>query len=79
MTAHHSPESRQLSRILIGIFVFALLMGPGPGLYLVNQRAAEGASWFGLPLLYAWAIFWFGVEAAVVWVAYSKLWKGDSP
>lgn len=74
------PPSSQnrLSWILGTIFVFALLMGPGPGLYLVNGWAAEGSTLFGLPLLYVWALFWCGVEAAVVIVAFRKLWRDES-
>ena len=50
-------------------------MGPGPGLYLVNDFAAAGGTFIGVPALYAWAVFWFAVEAAVVITAYLTIWR----
>ena len=65
----------QLSKILALIFVFATIMGPGPGLYLVNpsQEEAVPATILGMPALFAWAVFWFIVQGVVVIVAYKKL------
>ena len=70
-------QSNRLKPILIGLFLFALIMGPGPGLYLINGYASEGGSIFGIPILYAWVVFWFLIEAGVVVTAYLKLWKED--
>ena len=67
-----------LKRVLIALFVFALIMGPGPGLFLVNSYAANGGTILGLPALYAWAVFWFAVEAGVVLTAYCTIWRNDT-
>ena len=66
----------RLSKILTAIFIFAIIMGPGPGLYLVNPSPEESspATFLGMPVLFAWAVFWFFVQAGVVLVAYFKLW-----
>ena len=65
-----------LSKILAAIFIFAVIMGPGPGLYLVNPSPEDAttATFLGMPVLFAWAVFWFFVQAGVVLVAYCKLW-----
>ncbi len=65
-----------LSKILSSIFLFALIMGPGPGLYLVNPSSDNPAptTCLGMPVLFVWASFWFLVQAGVVLVAYRKLW-----
>ena len=66
----------RLSKILAAIFIFAAIMGPGPGLYLVNPSPEDAttATFLGMPVLFAWAVFWFFVQAGVVLVAYCKLW-----
>ncbi|MBU61526.1 MAG: hypothetical protein CMI26_03370 [Opitutae bacterium] len=71
----------RLSKILALIFFFALIMGPGPGLYLVNPSHDNPCSttFLGMPILFAWSSFWFFVQAGVVLVAYRKLWaKSDN-
>jgi len=52
-------------------------MGPGPGLYLINNYAASGGMILGIPALYAWAVFWFAVEAVIVVTAYLKIWTNE--
>ncbi len=66
----------RLSKILAAIFVFATFMGSGPGLYLVNPspEASSPATFLGMPILFAWAVFWFFIQAGVVLVTYCKLW-----
>jgi len=73
----HSESQRKskLAKILSALFLFALIMGPGPGLYLINGYAESGGAVFGVPALYAWCVFWFAVEAAVVIIASKTLWK----
>ena len=67
-----SPAARKLTGwILAAIFALALTMGAGPGIFLIDQTQ----SWFGLPRLYVWVIFWFCVEAIVVVVTYTVLWR----
>ena len=53
-------------------------MGPGPGLYLINDYAASGGTILRVPALYFWAVFWFAVEAAVIVAAYKLIWKDES-
>lgn len=66
-----TPEARKkLGWILAIIFAVALLMGPGPGLLLVNQPKAI----LGLPALYVWGLLWFVVEVGVVVAAYLFVW-----
>lgn len=71
-----SPSKR--AWVLIALFLFALIMGPGPGLYLINDYAANGGTLLGAPALYTWAVFWFAFEAAVVVTAYRTLWREDA-
>ena len=71
---------RKLAVILSGIFLFAMIMGPGPGVYLVNPDSGDaGVTFLGAPVLYAWAVFWFMVQAAVIVVAYFTVWKEERP
>lgn len=72
------PTKSRLKWVLGGVFLFALIMGPGPGIYLVNGYAAKGETILGMPALYFWAVLWFLVEAAVVLTAYLTIWKKDS-
>lgn len=66
-----TPAARKiLGWILAIIFAVALLMGPGPGLLLVNTSEAI----FGLPALYAWGLLWYVVEVGVVVAAYLFVW-----
>ncbi len=71
---------RKLTAILSGIFLFSVVMGPGPGLYLVNPDSANaGVTFLGAPVLYAWAVFWYIVQASVIVVAYFTVWKEERP
>jgi len=72
---------RRLAWILAAVFSVAMVMGPGPGLYLINPDPADAEARFtiaGFPVIYAWAIFWFFIQAAVVLIAYTKLWRDDA-
>ena len=64
-------NNRSKGLLLSAAFVFALIMGPGPGLLLVNRPVA----FCGIPLLYAWGLLWYGVEVAVVATAFVWLWS----
>lgn len=63
---------RRLGVIVTIVFVIALIMGPGPGVMLV-----QGTSFMGFPAIYAWALFWYAVEVAAVVVAYFFVWSDD--
>ena len=69
------PEPTRLGKILTAVFFFAVLMGPGPGVYLVTPPPGQPPpTLFGVPALYVWAVFWFFVMAGVILVAYQRLW-----
>ena len=67
----------KLGWILAAVFALAMILGAGPGILLVNQPA----TWFGLPRLYVWGMFWCAVEIAVVIAAYLFVWqtKDEAP
>ena len=72
--------NKRLSSILALVFVFAMIMGPGPGGYLVNpgpDHDGPAPTLLGLPIVYAWAVLWFGVQAAVLVTAYLTIWSRD--
>ncbi len=62
---------KRLGWTLAGLFIIAMLMATGPGVLLVNRPTQV----FGAPLLYAWAILWYFVEAGVVVAAYLLVWR----
>lgn len=71
-------SSRRLAILLFAVFSVALIMGPGPGHLLINPDPADPEARrfvFGLPIVYAWALLWFGVQAACVTLAYFLLWR----
>ena len=63
--------------ILTVIFLFALVMGAGPGSLLIAPPGSEPALWFGMPALYLWAVIWFFVEATVILIAARTLWRKE--
>ena len=57
--------------------VFAMLMGPGPGLRFVNPDITDPNATYvflGIPIIYAWGLFWFAIQIVIVLVAYFKVW-----
>ena len=55
--------------------ILALLMGPGPGILLVNS--AEPV--WGFPAIYLWGLLWYAVELVTVVYAFLFVWdKNDS-
>ncbi len=64
---------------LIVVFLFAMVMGPGPGLLLINPAEGETqpATLLGMPIVYAWSLIWFAVQAAVVVTAYVTIWSKE--
>ena len=77
-TAKPKKHRRRLGLVLFLVFALAMVMGPGPGLHLVNPEPAttgEGLLFLGLPVIYAWGLFWYGVQAAVVLTACLTIWK----
>jgi len=76
-----SPDRRRfLGRLFFGMFVLALVMGPGPGIYLVNPDPGDPEAKrfiFGMPIIYVWASFWFIVQASAVALSYFILWRTE--
>lgn len=74
-----SPERRRfLGRLFFGMFALALVMGPGPGIYLINPNPGDPEArrfLFSMPIIYVWASFWFIVQASVVALSYIFLWN----
>jgi membrane protein implicated in regulation of membrane protease activity len=64
-------QRKRLAWILATVFVVALLMGPGPGMLLVNRPGEI----LGVPQLYAWGLIWYAVEVVVVLLAYMLIWS----
>ena len=77
-TAKPKKHRQRLGLVLFLVFALAMVMGPGPGLHLVNPEpptTGEGLLFLGLPVIYAWGLFWYGVQAAVVLTACLTIWK----
>jgi len=74
-------RKKRLSIVLSAIFLLAVVMGAGPGVYLVNPNPADPdavRTFLGVPIVYAWTVFWFFVQAGVVLAAYLLLWTGPA-
>ena len=77
-TAKPKKHRRRLGLVLFLVFALAMVMGPGPGLRLINPEptaARESLLILGVPVVYAWGLFWYGVQAAVVLSACLTIWK----
>ncbi|MDA0840771.1 MAG: hypothetical protein O3B01_02650 [Planctomycetota bacterium] len=71
-----------LALFLTCTFILAMVMGPGPGLLLINPDISQPNPELtigGFPKLYAWGIFWYVIQIAVVVTAYFLVWKDDEP
>ncbi|MBX2820739.1 MAG: hypothetical protein KTR29_13690 [Rhodothermaceae bacterium] len=71
-------KKKKLAMYLSIAMVFAMLMGPGPGLRLVNpdiESASPNLTVGGLPIIYLWGLFWFAVQVIIVVVAYYTVWN----
>ena len=80
MSQQKTMKLKKLAVVLSLVFVLALIMGPGPGLYLVNPDPGDPnamLSLFNVPVIYIWTVFWSFVQAAVVIIAYFKLWDNN--
>ena len=78
MSNRSETGNKSLSIILTLVFILAMVMGPGPGVYLINpgpEHEGPAPTLIGLPIVYAWAVLWFGVQAAVLVTAYFTLWS----
>ena len=55
-------------------FLFAMLLGAGPGLFFA---AGESRTILGLPAFYLWVIFWFFVLSGIVVCASINIWSRE--
>ena len=77
MSNRSETGNKSLSIILTLVFILAMVMGPGPGVYLIDpgpEHEGPAPTLIGLPIVYAWAVLWFGVKAAVLVTAYFTGW-----
>ncbi|MEE3052241.1 MAG: DUF3311 domain-containing protein [Planctomycetota bacterium] len=77
MSNRSETGNKGLSIILTLVFILAMVMGPGPGVYLINpgpEHEGPAPTLIGLPIVYAWAVLWFGVQAVVLVTAYFTVW-----
>ncbi|MDZ4702029.1 MAG: hypothetical protein SH809_20125 [Rhodothermales bacterium] len=75
---HNNESTRRLGLVLTVAMVIAMLMGPGPGLRLVNPDISDPDAVYvvaGMPIVYVWGVCWFAVQVAIVLVAYLKIWR----
>tara|TARA_B100000686_G_C16272614_1_gene704800 strand:- start:344 stop:622 length:279 start_codon:yes stop_codon:yes gene_type:complete len=78
LSVRQSKTERRIRFILVFIFILAMVMGPGPGLRLVNPEpngTSDSLLFLGIPTIYAWGLFWYGVQAAVVITASLTIWR----
>ena len=77
MSDRSETGNKGLSIILTLVFILAMVMGPGPGVYLINpgpEHEGPAPTLIGLPIVYAWAVLWFGVQAVVLVTADITVW-----
>ena len=77
MSDRSETGNKRLSIVLALVFILAMVMGPGPGVYLINpgpEHEGPAPTLIGLPIVYAWAVLWFGVQAVVLVTAYFTVW-----
>jgi hypothetical protein len=78
MSDRRETGNKSLPIVLTLVFILAMVMGPGPGVYLIDPgpgHEGPAPTLLGLPAIYAWAVLWFGVQAAVLVTAYFTLWS----
>ncbi|MCB1234400.1 MAG: hypothetical protein KDM91_04970 [Verrucomicrobiae bacterium] len=74
-------KAKRSGRILFAVFVLALVMGPGPGIWLVNPDPGDPEArrfLFGVPIVYAWAVFWLAVQGVCIVLAFAGGGRGES-
>lgn len=66
--------------LLVFLFLFAIFMGAGPGLHLVNPDPLDTDATFtvlGLPTIYVWGLGWYAVQFGVILYAYIHIWRDE--
>lgn len=76
MKSREGTRGKLLGPALVAVFLVALVLGAGPGIWLVNspEQVSLGAG-FRLPRIYAWGLLWYLVEATCVLLAYFLVWR----
>ena len=80
MSDRRETGNKSLPIVLTLVFILAMVMGPGPGVYLIDpgpEHEGPAPTLIGLPIVYAWAVLWFGVQAVVLVTAYFTVWSGE--
>jgi hypothetical protein len=82
MSSAEKEKRTKLGMILSVVFLFAMFMGPGPGVLLINPDPTDPDAVFtfmGLPKVYAWGVLWYSVQLVIVGLLYTKVWVADDP
>ncbi len=82
MSAAEKQKRKKLGMILSVVFLFAMIMGPGPGVLLINPDPADPNAVFtfmGVPKVYAWGVLWYLIQLVIVGLLYTKVWVADEP
>lgn len=80
MSAADKEKRKKLGVILSIAFLFAMFMGPGPGVLLINPDAADPNAVFtfmGVPKVYAWGVLWYSIQLVIVGLLYAKVWVAE--
>ncbi len=80
MPAERTAPNR-LGWALFIIFIIAVVMGTGPGIWLINPDINDPAArfaWNGIPIIYLWGLFWYGVQLAVILTAAFTIWNEEA-
>ena len=69
---------KRTRNFLVFLFLFAVFMGAGPGLRLINPDPLDPNATFiafGVPVIYLWGLCWYAVQLAVILYAYLYYWQ----
>lgn len=69
---------KRTRNFLVFLFLFAVFMGAGPGLRLINPDPLDPNATFiafGVPVIYLWGLCWYAVQLAVILYAYLYCWQ----
>ncbi len=81
MPAQTAAPGRTLGWVLFIVFVIAVVMGTGPGIWLINPDV-DGPSadfaWRGIPIIYLWGLLWYAVQLIVILTAAFTIWNEEA-
>ena len=72
-------KSTTLAVVLTVGMLATMVMGVGPGLWLINpDEAGESAfGLWGLPKVYLWGLLWYAFQVGLVVIACLTVWRTD--